>query len=116
VIATLGRGAFASRLLRFFTGDPEMNVDLTARERFEYNQRVVQPGDDFKATDLHAKLLVHGGRAAYKTRDAKAEEPVNSEDGTENSEPAAAPAEGSTQDGSRRGRRYRRRDMQADET
>jgi hypothetical protein len=102
-----------------------MNVDLTARERFEYNQRVVQPGDDFKATDIHAKILVNAGRATYKTRDAKAEAAAKliADDIAKiparvtRREPSDAPPESGSDDEQKRGtRRYRRRDMQADET
>ena len=98
-----------------------MNVDLTAREPFEYNHANLQAGQDFKATDLHARILVNAGRAAYKTRDTKAEVPASNQDNgnsdADGSESARSSDESKPQDEPRQGsRRYRRRDMKADES
>ncbi len=87
-----------------------MNTELTARERFEYDKRVLCPGDDFNATEIHARILVNAGRAKYKTRDMRAVEiaPTSDAAADDPADVGGKPKRG--------GRRYARRDMQADET
>ena len=90
-----------------------MNVELTAREPFEYNHASLKAGEDFKATELHAKILVNSGRATYKTRQMEAERGAGSHDGEAGKGGAIPPS--AEDEPKQRGRRYRRRDMQADD-